>query len=498
MIDVEKTHRRLPFLLALSLSAQGAQVVASLVVARLALHHLGTSDAAFWYLIMGAIPFIILFDFGVGPTSAREVAFERVRGGDAQEVDDLALTCIGTLLASGLVLLFLACAGAGGALATGLLSSYRALCVITFGVGSVIKLLANGAQGLLIGLNMIGTERVIRTTGSVTFCIFAGLGLGYGLGIEGFCLAWLAQAIICFILAIIVVAKSGVSLASGRWRWDIVRRLREPLTQYALSAVPGLFIFNVALYFVASLLDANSVIALSLMLQIVTGLNLLAVMPPSILTTSWSTLWATSRLEELQRSGRQCLGLISTGLSAVIAVIAVHTALVSHVVFGKPVLVAGLFSSLYLAVSLFEGLGNCMTALALSTGFVRFAVITWSSAVGVLLLTWPMTWLFGLAGVPLAILIAQSLTCYQRNPRVALSRLDVPGREVWLWVATAVGPSMLQLLLQGALSRAHFLGHLPPAWRLGVFCASGALLGLLLLPVFMRFKVTVQPNKVIP
>jgi O-antigen/teichoic acid export membrane protein len=188
---------------------------------------------------------------------------------------------------------------------------------------------------------------------------------------------------------------------------------------YLSFALPGMFIYSVIPFYIASSLDAKYTIEYGLIQQIANGVMVVS----SIATTLYMPKIAHSYVQN-KSEARGLLMKNSVFVCAKASVILIgvylNIDLIIRVWTGKNIKLDNLFLIIYFLAIWFEIMQTTLASASLSSGFNKFGPVTIASAILVTLTIHPSIYQFGFVGVALSVFVCQLVTCHFFNIRKTL------------------------------------------------------------------------------
>lgn len=442
---------------AVTFAAGGVQIFAALVLSRLAFAHLTQAELRIWFVLMGAMPFVALFELGANVVLPHRFHAAARRPAEVSNIVAGFVVCVLLLLLAALII--------GQTTLTLLqardsLDAELAALIRWAALGGAVRVVGNVMQGTLYALGDNTFDKGTRIVATLTMLLVAGVALSHGLGVASMPLGWGCAGVVS------VMAGCGrlnrrwaVRLPTRRPKPELLGAMLRDASRYIFIAVPGQMVFNATPFIIAARLPATATIGFGLTQQLIAGLALLATLPVTVGTPGVVEALSRSREE----AARRLLSVCRTGaiLSAcALAVVGFARQDIVTVWVGHPVPLEAGFIGLYFFAMFAEWQQGAMTTATMSAGNFRFVGITIASA-SLVLLGMPVAldhW--GLLGVPITLLVAQSLTCHPYNLRQAFKTFDLSlvrylrvlkGGALGFAVVTSVAAVLAQLALAGPL-----------------------------------------------
>lgn len=401
---------------AVTFSAGISQIVSAIILSRVAFQQMGAGELRIWFLMMALWPFISLFELGANVVLPHRFAAVHYAPDRISAVASDFFAAVLTVIGGGALLYAVA-----GPLATYMFDNMDILPVASaLFVAAALRVCGNALQSMLYAAGDNFYDKVLRI-GSTLIQTAAGIaGLKYDLGLFSLPLAWGSGALLSIALAV----------ARQRRRWHLIlgvsrvsregtRDLLATALRYFGIAIPGQIVFNATPFIVAAMLPAVYTISYGLAQQLVAGISLLTSLPMTV---------AAPRLARLHHESSDAAGLALLRALRFGAIISIHCLLVVglnqdailSLWTGKSIHIHTIFLAVYFGMMFIEWQQSAMTTAAMATGNFKFVTVTAISAL-LVLTTMPffINW-WGFAGVPVAILVAQCLTCHPHNIRLAL------------------------------------------------------------------------------
>jgi O-antigen/teichoic acid export membrane protein len=451
--------RRIVFAGFASWGSRAVSILSGLLLLPVLFRHLGTEELGVWLLLGQSWAALGIFDFGISPTFTRRIALAKGRsGGDVmvpltpesrREIADLFFSA--SVIFRALAVVAVTAAWVGGYFylrqlqlhnlpwRTALLA-WSVLCA-----GQAAAVWTTAWTGLLIGLGYVGWETILFSSVSIaTIAIQIGVSLSGG--------GLIALAVIQTIASVFprylfrwFIRRNLPDLCAlgGRWNWQLVKSMVSPALKSWVTSLGGVLILQTDQFFVTQSKGAAGLPSYRAAYLICINIQMLAVSVASASAPFISQLWQAGRKEQARqfalRNVRFGLGVVLCGIAALL-------------VGGEDLftvwLGAGHFSGyklleIFSIIMIFEVQGCILTTASRATEDEAFA--SWSIAAGALKLLFSYVFLkyFGLLGIAMGTLAAQSLTNYWYMTYRSLRTLGIPMRSYSVTV-------ILPLILVGA------------------------------------------------
>jgi len=397
---------------AVTFGAGVSQILAGIFLSRQAFKFFDEQDLKIWFLMLAAMPFLALFELGANIVLPHKLAAVKYASEDISKIASNFVATVVLALSGALVI---AVVVLWTCTRLGVLGTHAASLLVAIALASAARILANVMHSLLYAEGDNLYDKSLRVVSILVMTVVITLGLYGGLLLWAMPLGWAAAG----------VTSICVGFYRQRTRWQVRLRLQHlrrdsvmatlrDALRYIFIALPGQLVFNATPFIIASRLPAQYTVAFGLTQQLVGGISLMASLPIVVTTPR---LAGTYRAD---RSAARELLLGTLGNAAVIAaaalaLVAVNIDQILLVWVGHPVPIEGLFLGIYFVVMFFEWQQTTATTATMATGDMNFATVTVISALLVVTTMPLLIQYFGFIGVPLALLIAQALTCHPHN-----------------------------------------------------------------------------------
>ena len=447
------------------------QVLAAIILSRVAFGILGEYDLKLWFVMLAILPFITLLEFGaniVFPHHFASVSYEPKR----------VSPIIASLLCTVLILLSLAfiitLAFCGLAAWKHWLNAGVGRVVVCLALAAGLRVIGNVLQGALYALGDNNVEKIIRLLSTCLMAFVAVVGLKAGLGIITMAIAWAAGAILSIIFSLVRMrSRWAIRILLSEIEIERMKFLLPNSLKYISIALPGQFVGNVIPFIIAANLPAQYSIQYGLTQQMMAGATLLVSIP---MTVSLPRLAAECH-ENLVVATRRILSIVR--LAAIIAVVVLVVIgagrkEILRLWLGKTIDIGPWFIVLYFSAMFIEWQQSAFTTATMAYGKFNFIIVTCASACIVTLGMPRFIHHLGFTGVPVALLVAQGLTCHPHNYYQAFKTFHIHVKEYIYHLRTAIISFIILSIIILLLNFINVTG-----WtRLLILVVSGTIVGL--------------------
>lgn len=405
------------FAYAITFGAGALQIIAAVILSRVAFQSLAESDLKLWFVMMAAMPFVSLFELGANVVLPHRFAQASYKPDAINTLMANFMAAVALVLSGVLTLGIIVCITA---VWLELIHPTLATILIALGLAAILRVLGNVLQGGLYAMDDNNYEKTIRIGSVVAMFITGVTGLTLGCGLYSMPMAWTAAALLSITLSLTRLRKHWrIQFRGVHFHWTAVKEMLASSSRYVAIALPGQLVFNATPFIIAAQLPASFSISYGLTQQLIAGIALVAGLPITIIVPRLaaqhrdSVAAAASTLLNTTRNA----ALIA---ACCLVVVGLNRFEILSIWVGRPVHIDSAFIAIYFFAMFIEWQQTALTTAAMATGNFRFVLITTASAI-LVVGTMPMfiNW-FGFTGVPLAILTAQSLTCHPHNYALAL------------------------------------------------------------------------------
>lgn len=428
---------------------------AGIIQTSIVVFYLGKNDYEFWFMLMGALPFIGLLDLGTSAVMPRMTALAQGAGASTTE---LSILIQALLLPPAIIsLLFLV-----GFLifeptiseSLGIGDNSR-IALFLFSFASIIRLAQLILATVFVGIQKTPTERALKLAYVVMTVSGAYVAGKFNFGIVGIITAQLFAAIINLFITIYLLRNLMHPFHSLDELWQIWRKHSSKLADSFFTTAPALAILNVGLWFVIDVLGQNAVSEYSTIYQIGSAV-LLITQIPTILICPHISRFHISR----QNSNAASAIIINTRMVTMIAtaltgLIIMNFSNIEAVWLHNKVEISRSFGILYGCAIAIEAIQISLTQPCYFAGYHRFAAITWASGILLCLLLPTALQTFGITGAALSMLVAQMMTCHYYNTKIALKLFKLRFLSDLLKDAFAIGIARATLPITSAFLIIH-------------------------------------------
>ena len=420
------------------------QIFSSIFLLRLAFIYLDLNELKLWFLIIAAVPLISMLELGANLTLPSKLSAIRK---DMTAQKNIILCFLTISIGLAIILLVLTSIISMYAEWVGAISLNEFWLIIAFLIASIIRMVGNILQATLFSLGDNDFDKLLRIIVTGCTVLFAYIALFFDFKIYALPLSWALTGLIS-----ILVSKNRL-----KEKWKLIfdnykinkidiNSLLKTSIQYLGFAIPGLLIFNSTAFIIAAKLPPESSVSFGLVQQIVAGVSLLATIPVTLSTASLAGKYI-SDLKVAQELLLKTLRLVLIISSCCLITIFINQEILLKYWLGKSVLIPVDFIALYFFMMVLEWQQSSFTAATMATGYFNFALITVLSG---LLVTFSMPIFihkYGLIGVPLAILMAQCMSCHPYNLYISFTKYKITLRLYVEKVLIKTMPAVLTLVI---------------------------------------------------
>lgn len=387
--------------------------------------------AGLWLLFWSFGSYLAFFDLGVGPTLSREVSFLAHDPDRHPRIADLVVTCLRIYLTVCGVLLGVAL-GLGYLLlptlkltAVSLTDAFLAWAL--FAGGACVNLLGNVSFAVLTGEGHVATERLTRAVSMAVWLCLSAFALTSGYGLTGLAIAWLVNACLGRLLAVLAVTLSikGLRLRAGVWRGDLARRLASPSARWALTQLGALLILQTSNVLIAWSLGPSAIPSFEAASRVIMAVGTLALLGTNASVPFYSRAFAANDLPALRhllfRNVQQ--GFITMAAAVGVLVFFAPDLFKTWLGHGN---FAGYAVIMTMAVMMTLEVHHVAHAsLVMASGHIPFVRMALIAGVLNLLLSYVLVQSLGLWGAALGTMLAQICTNNWFAPHISLRRLGI-------------------------------------------------------------------------
>jgi O-antigen/teichoic acid export membrane protein len=397
---------------AVTLAAGLGQILASIYLSRQAFHYFVNQDLKIWFLMLAAMPFLSLFELGatvVLPHKLAEIHYE------PQGMARVASNFVATVCLVIVTVLLVGTAALWACATNSILTVHAAILLEALGIGSAIRILANVFHGLLYAQGDNQYDKSLRVVSTIVMAVTITIGLHANLSLWAMPIGWAFSGLTSICMCLMrQYRRWNVGLTPRYIAGAQVIATSKEALRYVLIALPGQLVFNATPFIIASRLPAEYTVAFGLTQQLIAGIALIANLPITVTAPVLASMYQHDKL-----SAREML-LITMSNVAIIAgaalcLVAMSVDTITSLWTGRHVAIGPVFLASYFFVMFVEWQQTVATTATMATGNFRFVTVTVASAALVLLLMPQLIGFTGFIGVPLALFIAQSLTCHPHN-----------------------------------------------------------------------------------
>jgi O-antigen/teichoic acid export membrane protein len=438
-------------------------IATSFVQFRVLINALPQSEVGLWFLFLSIGGYLLFFDLGISPTLGREISFclgdttlgesERI-----ERVGSLIRSCVGAFAAIAALLLVVGTAGGWAYLRTvtpiSLLNQIRWAWVI-FVIGTALSIVGEVWLASLFGMGRIATEKLVRSVGPVLWLILTIVALRTGRGLPGLAVAWLVQAVVTRLIAMIALSRIQPSVLSvGRFEFALIRRMAIPSMKYAGTMLGGILILQTDNIVIASMLGTSEIPGYQAVAKLVTLMMSLSMMLVVTSVPFVSKAHATHDVMEIRRLLNRSLRFSLSIMVVIGCFVACFADRIIGMWLGAEHFVGFGVVWALVTVMLLEGHHTAMAAVTMATGrlpFVAPALIAGVLNIGASVY---LARHHGLLGVALGTLCAQVVTNNWYVPFYTMRQFGISFSEHFATVLLPVGKLFVALLATSLAARA--------------------------------------------
>jgi O-antigen/teichoic acid export membrane protein len=425
-----------------------AQIISTFFITHLIIKYLRPDYASAWFLFYSLAQLIYIFDFGLSPTLAREIAFIHTKDGiNIKKLYSILSTSIGLSFILGIVifLLFLIIGDYylshifHGLDVPIILHSYLYFLSGAFFLFLNIPLLA-----IHYGFGHVFTERLLRTATLLVSVVTLFIFFKWSNDFQILCLCWL---VVNFILHILVRIYTGIKFKISLFQFKISKIVAKNImingSQQGMIALGAWIIFQIGYFIIAKELGASYVSQYVPLMQLAMGIMMLA----NFLQYSSSPF--ISRLY-IQGERNKVVNYLQK-LNQIVMIIAIfsaafllcNAALIFKYWLGSSFLYSPWTFKILLLMVMLEINHVSWASGAISCGYLKFSKLAWLAAILSFVLGVVLVRFYGIMGVALGLFLAQLLTNNWGAIFLSLRFFKIPAsvylsKLAWIPLYTAV------------------------------------------------------------
>lgn len=391
------------------------QIFSVFFITHLVFEHLKPTYASAWFLFYSIAQLLYVFDFGLSATLAREIAFtHRKEGIDFKRLHSVLRVSIGLNFIFGLIFLLLLLVMGEFYLST-IFHSLDTVIIqqsfIYFLGGAFFLFLNLPLLAIHYGFGHVFTERFLRAIILVVSVIALFIFFKWSNNFIWMCIIWLlVNALAHIFLRIYTCLKFNVSFFNLSINKAIAKDILSNSSQQGLIVLGAWIIFQIGYFIIAHKLGAVYVSQYAPLMQLATGLMLLA----SFLQYSSSPF--ISRLYIQGEHERVVYFLLKFNKCVLLITIAAAFFLVFNAPFifeywlGSTFKYSSWTFIILLIMVVLEVNHVSLASGAISCGYLRFTKLAWSAAFFSCLFGLILAKSLGLVGIALGLCLAQLIT----------------------------------------------------------------------------------------
>ncbi|UYL08300.1 hypothetical protein B9G69_014760 [Bdellovibrio sp. SKB1291214] len=415
------------------------QMASTLMISMLVVKLLPTQDASRWILFSASLPFIMIFDLGVGNYLMKELPVLSSTQRSRKLISTVVRSHLSLLFLIATILLlsmFLIHSLAGESLP----SLDRSFLI--FATGTFSRVLMNATLSSLYGFGESLLDRCGRVLANLAFLVISVSLVHYFPTIEAICWAWLLANVLILTLSVFFLqSKLGSSVISAKINKTVLKRSAHYLLQWTLTSIPVLFIYNFTIFIVTRYHGPHAVIELGIINQIAQGILAITFIPNFLLNQTLSKNFSI-RPEAVDHE----LALASRIAVVLGGSLCGFWFANSDIIFNLWNLkIPHLVLIPFIIFLIFEVPQVSLTSSTYATGYVNFWKIALSAGVLITALGFTLIPQYGVVGAGIALLIGQVLTCEIFNVKIALKIF----KKKWSFYASRVMRFIAIMILFG-------------------------------------------------
>ena len=413
-------------------------VVVSLVQFKLVVDYLSRPVAGLWLVVMTLASYILLFDFGFGPTLTREMSLSLGRAGadnaaESSSMSRLLATQARLINTACLIALFV-CIPAGAAYLVSLLDTAahanRVLVAWTlFGVGTVFNLRALNFLAGLEGFGHVSLSKVIRTICALTGLVLSALLLQFDLDVLSFGLGMFFQGGLALLLSRHRMRRLSAMYPNGDINTGVALKLLGPSLRWAVMSLGALLIFQTSNLVIASKLSVSLVPIYDAVSKMGFAFVGFAIIPASIAVPTLGRLYSGERREDFNRL---LLANNKFALLTMVVLCSVFLAFYESIItiwVGSSIVPDRFLVITLMLVFLLEANHVSLALGVMAAGHIVFASMAVLAGILNVALALILSERLGLIGVALATLLSQLLTNNWYVPVYALRTFGISAKQ---------------------------------------------------------------------
>lgn len=376
-------------------------IVYSIIILKFASYKFSLEELEVWVLMIALAPYIGLLDLGVGQILIREISFEKIKS--KPSIEKIAISiCMFNLVVLGFFLLL-----------TPAIIIFHSGYLALFFVANIVRIFSNYNFSLIYVMKSVESERLTKLATNVAYFIMTLLFINMDFGYYSIGLAILISSLLAVFVGFLLTPQD----FSVQLDFSVIKRNLQNIKNWALTAIPSLFVFNSTIYVISINLDPNEVVQYVMLFQIYFGILQLSVIPRSMYLSSWAMMYKTGKLGELNENVKKVLNVILTLIivGAIISTVFVdkYFSFINSEISVPQFNILVLFSILIML----EAFQTTTTAACNIVGYTDFIISTFAAAILSIIFTFVFSMNYGLVGVVLGLILSQLFTCGIFNVR---------------------------------------------------------------------------------
>jgi O-antigen/teichoic acid export membrane protein len=390
-------------------------IISSVVVSKFAFLYLNESSLRLWFLLAATLPFISLLDLGALSVIPAEVATKKNCSLKLHSyIGSYLLVAVSGLF----VFLILFCVMVHYDVLKTIDTYLLEIELFIFGVA--LRIFSNIIQAFLYSLDGNKQEKIIKIISTFVMTLLSCVLIISGLGLLSISIAWLASAITSIALTCYCLIKyHKIHFFYLEAKLDYTKEIIKKAGHYLSFAMPGLFIYSILPYYVALRLPAEYTIQFGLAQQISNAVVVFATLTTTIYIPKLAQIYVSNKIEARELLISNSI-IVCSKITVLLIGIYLNIDLIMNMWIGRQFVFDKAFLLIYFIAVWFEVMQTTLTSASMAAGFTKYGLVTIMSAIILSMTIGVAITYFSFAGVAIAVLISQSLTCHFFNVRKAL------------------------------------------------------------------------------
>ncbi|WP_197460117.1 hypothetical protein [Aeromonas enteropelogenes] len=425
------------------------QVISALAANVIIINEIGKGNLEIWYLLISTMPLFTALELSFPSLMLRNLN-EKLKTKRAIRQFLVRAIFISSLFQLGVILAIQAYMGDVEA------------SIWLFFLGAYLRTISNIIVSVPYSSGLIVHEKIYRVSYASLLPVFTlAIFVGFGeLALLYLYIAWAISSACIFVFSIYALYKSESYIENNQCcDLNIPIKFKENLSLLA-TTIPGLFIFNLSIYYLKALANSEDIVVYGFILQLVNVYYLVNNILPSVFAP---------RLSKLFFSGKDISNEVVTIVDCNIFLAVL--AFVSIFFLGGDILATLFLSSfnlseiqpMLISIAIFiliESIQVTLTFFGISTGKYNYHYQSFCSALFVTIFSYFLIPLYGYLGLVYSICLAQSLTCLPFNTYFVCKHLAIPLRNIIVRMIILIAIFILLFTLYRAIKNEDLSFHL--------------------------------------